>query len=195
MAVENATFISELQVSNPTAGDPVGEGYEHINVTKGVLVNTFPNLSGQVTATPGHLNNPLLATDRPPAAAAGQVQVQTVPYYSSASGASTFPITDFGKSLMAMANSAALSSSLKLEGFVLKAGDTMTGTLKAPRIEVGSTIKVYENASGEATIELGASRFVFRASNLEIFIGDKLVVRVAADGTFRAAENVQGGAF
>lgn len=51
MTVETATYISDLNASYPGSGDQKSEGDDHIKLTKSVLRNSFPNISGAVTAT------------------------------------------------------------------------------------------------------------------------------------------------
>lgn len=45
MPIEAATYISDLNPSFPTAGDPAGQGDDHLRLLKAVLQNTFPGLS------------------------------------------------------------------------------------------------------------------------------------------------------
>lgn len=57
MAIESATYISELNASNPAAGDTFGgQAAAHLRLIKSVLLNTFPNISGPVTASHTELN-------------------------------------------------------------------------------------------------------------------------------------------
>jgi hypothetical protein len=49
--VESVTYISDLNTSNPAAGDAKSEGDDHIRNLKTALRNTFPNITGAVTAT------------------------------------------------------------------------------------------------------------------------------------------------
>lgn len=52
MALEAATFISQLNDANPAAGDLKSQGDDHIRMLKDTLLNTFPNFSaGAVSAT------------------------------------------------------------------------------------------------------------------------------------------------
>lgn len=60
MALESASYISQLVNTNPTGADPKGQGDDHIRMLKRVLQNTFPNLNAQVDLTPAQLN--VLAT-------------------------------------------------------------------------------------------------------------------------------------
>lgn len=59
MALENATYISSLNSSNPLSTDTVSQADDHLRLIKQVLLNTFPNLSAPVTATAASLNNPV----------------------------------------------------------------------------------------------------------------------------------------
>lgn len=56
MALESASFINQLVATNPTGGDPKGQGDDHIRLLKSVLKTTFPNLTGAVTVTQAQLN-------------------------------------------------------------------------------------------------------------------------------------------
>jgi len=48
MAVESASWVTQLVDTNPVVGDPVGEGDDHLRMLKTVLKNSFP--SGSTTA-------------------------------------------------------------------------------------------------------------------------------------------------
>jgi uncharacterized membrane protein YdcZ (DUF606 family) len=57
MALESASYISQLNSSNPTSGDGVAEGDNHIRLVKSVLQTQWPNLGTvAVTATGTELN-------------------------------------------------------------------------------------------------------------------------------------------
>ncbi len=45
MAVESATWVTQLVSTNPVASDPVGEGDDHLRMLKTVLKNSFPSTS------------------------------------------------------------------------------------------------------------------------------------------------------
>lgn len=57
MTIETATYISDLNASNPGASDLKAEGDDHIRLTKTTLKNTFPNVAGAVTPTHLVINN------------------------------------------------------------------------------------------------------------------------------------------
>jgi hypothetical protein len=57
MGLESATYIHELVDSNPIGGsDEKKQGDDHIRLIKGTLLNTFPNVEGEVTASHTELN-------------------------------------------------------------------------------------------------------------------------------------------
>ena len=56
MGLETGTYISDLNSSNPVAGDPVNEGDDHIRLIKSTVKATFPSVSGAVSSTHTELN-------------------------------------------------------------------------------------------------------------------------------------------
>lgn len=62
MAIESATYLSDLNVSNPPGSDPVGQADDHIRLLKSVLKTTFPNITGPVTSTQVQLNLGVIPT-------------------------------------------------------------------------------------------------------------------------------------
>jgi len=56
MGLESASFVSQLNSSNPTNSDQVSAGDDHIRLIKAALIATFPNLSAAVTVTPAEIN-------------------------------------------------------------------------------------------------------------------------------------------
>lgn len=56
MTVESATYISGLDPLKPTGSDVKQEGDNHIRLLKQTLINTWPNITGAVTATHTDLN-------------------------------------------------------------------------------------------------------------------------------------------
>lgn len=51
MPLESATYITKLVPSNPTGGDDRSAGDDHLRLIKAVLLATFPNLAGAVSAS------------------------------------------------------------------------------------------------------------------------------------------------
>lgn len=56
MSLEVATYINQLVPSNPDGSDSKGQGDDHLRLIKGALKNTFPNVTGAVTASQADLN-------------------------------------------------------------------------------------------------------------------------------------------
>jgi hypothetical protein len=56
MALETATYINGLVSTNPTSGDNMSQGDDHIRLLKSTLLATFPNVTGAMTATHSELN-------------------------------------------------------------------------------------------------------------------------------------------
>ena len=57
MTVESASYISQLNKSNPAASDNISEGDDHLRLIKSVLQTQFPNLATTaVTQTSAQMN-------------------------------------------------------------------------------------------------------------------------------------------
>lgn len=56
MSLESATYINQLVRTNPNGSDPKGQGDDHLRLIKGALLNTFPNVTGPITASNAELN-------------------------------------------------------------------------------------------------------------------------------------------
>jgi hypothetical protein len=55
-ALESSTYISGLVSANPTGSDNYSTADDHIRLIKSTLLNTFPSITGAVTATHTELN-------------------------------------------------------------------------------------------------------------------------------------------
>jgi hypothetical protein len=56
MGLETGTYIDSLNTSNPGATDSVAQGDDHIRLLKSTIKNSFPNITGSMTATHAELN-------------------------------------------------------------------------------------------------------------------------------------------
>ena len=56
MGLETGTYIDSLNTSNPGATDSVAQGDDHIRLLKSTIKNSFPNITGSMTATHTELN-------------------------------------------------------------------------------------------------------------------------------------------
>ena len=57
MALENGTYVNSLVPANPASTDGLAQADDHIRLIKSVIKNTFPNITGAVTATQANLNS------------------------------------------------------------------------------------------------------------------------------------------
>lgn len=57
MPLESASYIHELEVTNPASNDALAQADDHLRLIKSTLKNTFPKLDGPVTATSAELND------------------------------------------------------------------------------------------------------------------------------------------
>lgn len=103
MALETATYISDLNASNPATTDPVEQGDDHLRLIKSTIKATFPNITGAVTATHTELNY----VDALTSAAVGVSDTQTLTNKTLTSPAVTTPtITGTKEVRVAMAANA-----------------------------------------------------------------------------------------
>jgi hypothetical protein len=56
MALESATYISDLNAANPAATDGLAQADDHFRLIKGAVKATFPNVTGAINATHGALD-------------------------------------------------------------------------------------------------------------------------------------------
>jgi len=56
MALESATYIDGLVATNPVSTDPLSSADDHMRLIKATLKNTFPNITGAVTADKDEIN-------------------------------------------------------------------------------------------------------------------------------------------
>ena len=56
MALESATYIDGLVATNPVSTDPLSSADDHMRLIKATLKNTFPNITGAITATQAEIN-------------------------------------------------------------------------------------------------------------------------------------------
>jgi hypothetical protein len=60
MSLESATYISGLNVNNPTIRDGVSQGDDHLRLIKSTIKTTFPNIDSEVTVDEDSLNQATL---------------------------------------------------------------------------------------------------------------------------------------
>jgi hypothetical protein len=57
MALESATYISDLVNTNPAASDTVSQADDHLRMLKATLLTTFPSITGAITKTHSQIND------------------------------------------------------------------------------------------------------------------------------------------
>lgn len=56
MGLETGTYLDALVPTNPASTDGLAQADDHIRLIKSTLANSFPGITGAVTATQGELN-------------------------------------------------------------------------------------------------------------------------------------------
>ena len=56
MGLETGTYLDALVPTNPASTDGLAQADDHIRLLKSTLANSFPGITGAVTATQGELN-------------------------------------------------------------------------------------------------------------------------------------------
>ena len=56
MALETGTYINSLNAANPVATDGLAQADDHLRLIKSTITATFPNITGEVSATQVELN-------------------------------------------------------------------------------------------------------------------------------------------
>lgn len=103
MTIESATYISDLNTSNPGAADAKSEGDDHIRLVKATLKTTFTGITGAVTATHTALNNAAAGTFGPLSVTTTNGNFQST---SDVYGIISKPLTTAGYSGMIAQNNA-----------------------------------------------------------------------------------------
>lgn len=62
MPLETGTYISDLNPANPSSVDPTSQGDDHLRLVKHTIKQTFPNLTGAMTANQAQLNKMVTVT-------------------------------------------------------------------------------------------------------------------------------------
>lgn len=119
MALESATYISDLVSSNPTAADQRKQGDDHIRLIKSTLDNTFPNITGPVTVTHTQLNT---VTSKADIASPTLTGTPAAPTASTGTNTTQLATTEFVTAAIAAAGSG-LSVSILRKGRIMFYGN------------------------------------------------------------------------
>lgn len=165
MAVETATFISQLDNSLPTAADLISEGDDHIRLTKTVLKTQFPNFgTTAVTASATELNYCVGVTSalQPQFTAKANKAGETYTGAHNFSGASgvtlpattTIGVVTAAELLFVDGVTSPIQTQLDAKGAI--AGQTWTGAHNY----TGATITVATQSPGNNTTAAASTAFV-----------------------------------
>jgi hypothetical protein len=184
MSVESADWISDLDPTNPPNGDSIGEGPAHIRLIKGKLIATFPNVNGPITTTDENLNNPILSTTRP---------LDGIPIYT-ATGADVLTLSAFGKSLLT-GTADGLNGTLGIGGYVQKSGDTMTGPLTTPVVNLGTGGFTLGMDAGNPKVTFANGMYIIVDvvnQSMNFVVGNKIGMILNKDGNLFVRGDVKG---
>lgn len=157
MALETATYISDLVITNPTASDQKSQGDDHLRLLKSTVKTTFPHITGEVTPTHTEINfvdgvtSAIQTQIDSKAAHAGQVYTGA---HDFTGGTPTVPTA------AASDNSAAAASTAYVDaaGVVLSAVDALKAPLASPALTGTPTAPTA--ATGTATTQIATTEFV-----------------------------------
>lgn len=145
MALESATYISDLNSSNPAASDAISTADDHLRLIKSTIKATFPNITGPVTLAQGEfapLASPTFTgTPAAPTASAGTntTQVATTAFVTAATTAErTATATLTNKTISADSNTL---SGLAASSFVVSdASGNIDGSAAQKAIPSGTVV-------------------------------------------------------
>lgn len=178
MALESATYISDLVATNPEATDAKSYGDDHLRLLKSTVKATFPNVSGAVTPTHTELNyvdgvtsaiqtqlDAKQASDADLTAIAGLSSSGLIARTGAGTAAArtlTAPAAGItvsngdgvsGNPTLALANDLAALEGLSSTGIVVRTGDG-SATTRTLTAGTGCTVSNGDGVSGNPTVSL-----------------------------------------
>jgi hypothetical protein len=140
MALETATYISDLVATNPTATDPKSSGDDHLRLLKSTIKATFPNVNGAMNATDEELNYMVGATTQPamkdgsnlvtPTIGDSSTKIATTAFVAATALASTLPAQTGNTGKLITTNGTTASWTSDLNTAVIRFADTTDATKK-----------------------------------------------------------------
>jgi hypothetical protein len=132
MALETATYIDGLVVTNPLGTDAKSQGDDHIRLLKSTLKATFPNVTGALTATHTELNY----VDGVTSAIQTQIDTKGAIAGQAWTGNHTFPTQTAADNSTKAATTAYVDAADALKANL--ASPALTGTPTAPTASPGT---------------------------------------------------------
>lgn len=175
MALESATYISDLNTSNPAAGDSVAQGDDHIRLLKSTIKATFPNVTGAVNPTQTQFN-----------------------YLASATGTTGTATTNVVFSASPTFTGTVTAAAATLSGLL-----TVNGQIKFPAAQSASadanTLDDYEEGTFTPTVSFGGAAVgltyaaqVGKYTKIGNVVYYKLYVQLSAKGSSTGNATVGG---
>jgi Chaperone of endosialidase len=154
LPLESATYVSQLVSTNPAGTDQISQSDDHLRLIKSTLLQSFPNVSGAVTATHSQINTAAL---NPIAGTTGAAD--TIPYYTGTSTAATTAFTSAARSLLSQTSAAAMLTYLGASGSSNTAFTNASNTFSAAQTmnagltisNSGSNMLALNDTTGNAT--------------------------------------------
>lgn len=123
MGLESGTYISDLVTTNPAEGDNVGTTNDHFWLVKNTIKNTFPNVSGAISATHTQLSYVTGVTS----AIQTQLDAKAALASPALTGTPTAPTAASGTSTTQIATTAFVAGGVSGD-FILIKDTTISGT-------------------------------------------------------------------
>lgn len=150
MPLESATYLSDLNSSNPANTDSLSQADSHLRLIKSTVKNTFPNITGPVTATQAQLNtvSGYTTVGLQLLQAASVSQVQSLLGINTVTGSPNLPLTGG-----------------TLSGPLYLSGDPTTGAQAASKSYVDTKVAAVTTAPGSyLTQSVADGRYLSLAS-------------------------------
>lgn len=149
MALESATYISDLNAANPAATDGLAQADDHFRLIKGAVKATFPNVTGAITATHGAID---AASTLAASITASAAEINVLDGISAGLTSTELSVLD---------GITASTASLNLVGSL-----PVVGTLAEGSVVVGNSSSV------ASAVAIGASGTVLKSNGTTISWGD-----------------------
>ena len=152
MALETATYISDLNAANPAATDALAQADDHFRLIKGAVKATFPNVTGAVTATHTALD---AASTFAGAITASAAEINVLDGISAGLTSTELSVLDGVTATTSQLNATPLIGTLPV-----------VGTLAEGSVVVGNSSSV------ASAVAIGASGTVLKSNGTTISWGD-----------------------
>ena len=152
MALESATYISDLNAANPAATDGLAQADDHFRLIKGAVKATFPNVTGAVTASHGALD---AASTFAASITASAAEINVLDGVSAGLTSTELSVLDGVTATTTQINATPLIGTLPV-----------VGTLAEGSVVVGSSSSV------ASAVAIGASGTVLKSDGTTISWGD-----------------------